>query len=76
MFGVMQHLNIENYKTVQEAPIYREGFKAIEIEKAVVVQLGTEGGNSTCDLVLVDKEGQHFVVMLTGNLIKTLAAVL
>lgn len=45
-------------------------FKPIEIETAVVVTNGTEAGNPTVDLVLVDQAGQRYVVMLTGALIK------
>lgn len=47
-------------------------FKPIEIETAVVVLDGTEAGNPTIDLVLVDEKGQRFVVMLTGALIKSI----
>lgn len=50
-----------------------DSFKPIEIEKAVVVQNGTEGGNPTVDLVLLDQTGQRFVVMLTGTLVNMLA---
>lgn len=47
-------------------------FKPIEIETAVVVSNGTEAGNATVDLVLVDQKGQHFVVMLTGALLRSI----
>jgi hypothetical protein len=47
-------------------------YSAIEIEKVVVVRNGTEAGNSTVDLVLKDKHGKKFVVMVTGNLIKSI----
>jgi hypothetical protein len=47
-------------------------YSAIEIEKVVVVRKGTEGGNSTVDLVLKDQHGKKFVVMVTGNLIKSI----
>lgn len=49
-----------------------ERYKPIEIERAVVVQNGTEGGNSTVDFILKDQTGQRFVVMLTGRLLKLL----
>lgn len=75
-FGMMQHLNIhicENAEdAIQKGHVYREGVKAVEIDKVVVVRKGTEGGNSTVDLVLKDREGNTFVVMLTGNLLKSI----
>ena len=75
-FGMMQHLNIhiceDANDAIQKGHIYREGTKAIEIDKVVVVRKGTEGGNSTVDLVLKDQEGNTFVVMVTGNLLKSI----
>lgn len=75
-FGMMQHLNIHICEdaddAIQKGHIYREGTKAIEIDKVVVVRKGTEGGNSTVDLVLKDQEGNTFVVMVTGKLLKSI----
>lgn len=76
MFGQMQHLNIHICQNAEEAiekgHIYRDGVKAVEIDKVVVVREGTEGGNSTVDLVLKDQQGNTFVVMVTGNLLKSI----
>lgn len=75
-FGMIQHLNIHICQNAQEAidkgHIYREGVKAVEIDKVVVVREGTESGNSTVDLVLKDQQGNTFVVMVTGNLLKSI----
>lgn len=75
-FGMMQHLNIHICQNAQEAidkgHIYRDDVKAVEIDKVVVVREGTEGGNSTVDLVLKDQQGNTFVVMVTGNLLKSI----
>ena len=75
-FGMMQHLNVhicENAEdAIQKGHVYREGVKAVEIDKVVVVRKGTEAGNSTVDLVLKDQEGNTFVVMVTGNLLKSI----
>lgn len=75
-FGMMQHLYIHICQNAQEAidkgHIYREGVKAVEIDKVVVVREGTEGGNSTVDLVLKDQQGNTFVVMITGSLLKSI----
>ena len=75
-FGIMQHLNLHICEDADDAiakgHIYREGIKPIEIDKVVVVRSGTEAGNSTVDLVLKDQEGNTFVVMVTGNLLKSI----
>ena len=75
-FGMMQHLNVhicENAEdAIEKGHIYREGVKAVEIDKVVVVRKGTEAGNSTVDLVLKDPQGNTFVVMVTGNLLKSI----
>lgn len=76
MFGVMNHLNIVVCKDAEEATEkgfhYRDPVKAVEIEKVVVVQQGTVGGNSTVDIILRDKDGNQFVTMVTGNLLKSI----
>lgn len=76
MFGVMQHLDVVICKDADEAAqkgfVYRGDIKAVEIEKVVVVQQGTQAGNSTVDLVLKDEHGKQYVVMLTGNLLKSI----
>lgn len=75
-FGMMQHLNIHICQNAQEAidkgHIYRDDVKPVEIDKVVVVQGGTVEGNSTVDLVLKDKEGNKYVVMVTGRLLKSI----
>ncbi len=80
-FGIMQHLSVAVCKdaddAIQQGFNYRApDYKAIEIEKVVVVENGTVGGNKTVDIILKDETGQKFVVMLTGNLLKTVAATL
>lgn len=76
MFGVMQHLKVVLCKDAEEAQqkghIYHEGFTAVEIDTVVVVQQGTESGNPTVDLVLKDAAGNKYVVMVTGNLLKSI----
>lgn len=78
MFGVMQHLKVvvceNSSEAVEKGYVYShsKGFKAIEIETVVVVRKGTEGGNSTVDLILVDEAGNKFVCMVTGALLKSI----
>ena len=76
MFGVMNQLDIVICKDAAEATEkgfhYMPPIKAVEIAKVVVVRQGTEEGNSTVDFVLHDKEGNMFVVMITGALLKAI----
>ena len=79
MSGITQHLNVVlcpdaenaietgyNYNQWNPRPL------GLTIEKAVIVQNGTVGGNSTVDLILVDETGKQYVAMVTGNLLKAL----
>ena len=77
MFGIMQHLKIAVCADADDA--IRKGFdykgrdiKPIEISQVVVVQKGTVEGNSTVDLLLHDEAGNSYVVMVTGNLLKSI----
>ena len=76
MFGVMNHLKVSVCKDADEAikkgHVYESGFTRVAIEEVVVVQRGTQQGNSTVDLVLVDEQGKKYVVMLTGALLKSI----
>ena len=76
-FGIMNHLDIHICKDAEEATqkghIYSGGkVKAVEIDKVVVVRNGTQEGNSTVDLVLKDQQGNKYVVMMTGRLLKSI----
>lgn len=79
MFGVMQHLRVRVFDNAEAA--LAAGYskigkyvdtKPVEITQVVVVRNGTQGGNSTADLVMQDQEGNQYVVMVTGNLLKSL----
>jgi hypothetical protein len=77
MFGVMQHLKITMCENADEAiekgfDYKGKGIKAIEIAEVVVIKKGTQLGHPTVDLVMVDEYGTKYVVMLTGNLIKSI----
>lgn len=47
-------------------------YKACEVKQVVVVKHGTTSGASTVDLIIADETGQKYVVMLTGNLLKSI----
>jgi hypothetical protein len=76
MFGMMQHLEVVVCQNAEEATqkgyVYHDGIKPVEIEKVVVVREGTQAGNATVDLILKDEQGNKFVVMVTGNLLKSI----
>lgn len=77
MFGIMQHLNIVMCEDADDAQnkgyIYVDGsYKAVEIDTVVVVKNGTETGKPTVDIILKDQEGNKMVVMVTGNLLKSI----
>jgi hypothetical protein len=77
MFGIMQHLSVvvcENADdAIQKGYDYKgTDIKAVQIDKAVVVKNGTQAGDSTVDFLLSDEAGNRYVVLVTGNLLKTL----
>jgi len=77
MFGMMNHLSVHICEDANDASekghVYTQPqYQSVEIEKVVVVRQGTVEGNSTVDLVLHDGKGNKFVVMLTGNLLKSI----
>jgi hypothetical protein len=81
MFGAIQHLIVRIFPTADEASAagfdrndkYKDT-KPLEIKTAVVVKDGTVGHNSTVDLVLEDAEGNRYVAILTGTLLRGIPA--
>lgn len=70
----MKHLSIQICKDPSEAPVYsKEQFKSVELTNAVVVKNGTQEGNPTVDLVFEDNEGNKFVALTTGRILKSLS---
>ncbi len=76
-FGITQTLSLDICENAEDA--VRKGYKykspeykPINISKVVVVKNGTEGGNSTVDLILEDASGQKFVTMITGKLLSAI----
>lgn len=75
----MNSLSIKICDNPQEAPDYNtngEGFKGAKIEKVLIVRQGTEGGNDTVDIQFTDQEGNKFVAMTTGRLLKSVTDLL
>lgn len=76
MQGINQHLKITICQNAEDAVAkgykYNPPIKALNIAEVVVVREGTEGGNPTVDLILVDVTGNKYVTMVTGNLLKSI----
>lgn len=76
-FGIMQHLKITICKNAGEAVEkgYRYGpdkYTPVEIDEVIVVRSGIVSGASTVDLIIKDEAGNKYVVMVTGNLLKSI----
>jgi hypothetical protein len=71
------HLQINVHKDPDDAPKFSaEEFTGVILSEANVVRNGTVEGRSTVDLVFEDAKGKKFVMMLTGRLIRNLAAII
>lgn len=49
-------------------------YQPLRLDTAVVVKNGTQAGNSTVDLVMVDEHGQKYVVLISSKLLATIPA--
>lgn len=73
----MMMLDIRIVETTQDVPNYHKDhpdWKPLDFEKVIVVVGGTMSGQATVDFQLKDSGGNMYVAMLTGNLVKSLAA--
>lgn len=68
-------ISIKICNSIDEAPNYNKigGFKAANLTEAVIVKSGTQGGNPTVDLVFHDEQGNKFVALITGRLLKAVS---
>lgn len=51
---------------------YGADYAPLQITSAVIVRNGTESGKPTVDLILKDADGNKYVAMLTGALLKSI----
>jgi hypothetical protein len=73
----MNALKIEIVDNPSLAPNYNRDeleTRAARIDKCIIVGKGTVEGNPTVDFHIFAEDGSKFVAMLTGNLVKSLAA--
>lgn len=74
----MNAITINIFDNAQEAikagfTYHTENFTVCDIVNAVVVKNGTLQGNSTVDVIMKDVNGNKFVAIITGNLLKGIA---
>lgn len=75
--GIQQHLDVIICKDAAEATekghVYTDrGVVPVTIQHVVVIRDGTELHNPTVDFLMVDQEGNEFVFMITGALLKSI----
>jgi hypothetical protein len=70
-------LSVHIFNHPSEAPTFRPpDFLAATLDHANIVRRGTKNNLSTVDLVFVNKDGQKYVAMITGALVRSLAAMI
>lgn len=78
MHCIHQHLKIIMAEDGRDAAMmgydYAAGeeYKPIRVTEIVVIRKGTEGGNPTVDFLLQAPDGQKYVFMVTGALLKSI----
>lgn len=75
--SITQYISVTICRDAEEATdrgfvYHKNEYTALRISHAVVVQKGTEKGNPTVDLILVDETGKQYMTMVTGNLLKSI----
>lgn len=55
-------------ETVNSAPKYDHSTTMLKMEKAIIVEKGTESGKCTVDLQCVNKHGQKYIIMISGQI--------
>ena len=75
--GIQQHLDVIICKDATEATekghVYTgRGVVPVTVQRVVVIRDGTELHNPTVDFLMVDQDGNEFVFMITGALLKSL----
>lgn len=72
----MQKLKIKIFKDADEAIragyVYKAPMKGVKVTEAVIIKNGTTTGNPTVDIIFEDNEGNRYVAMTTGALLKAL----
>lgn len=74
--SVQRDLTIEICETSQDAPNWSRDHgdvRSCRIENAYIVKKGMQSGKATVDLLFTNKDGEKYVVLMTGRLIKGLA---
>lgn len=73
---VSNSLSIKKHDSYHSAPNYGGDIQSLRMVEAHIVSNGTVNGKPTVDLQFVDPDGNHYVVMTTGDIINSLSRVL
>ncbi len=73
---ITKMISTEIKESSKEAPNYGADYKMVKIVKAILVANGMESGKPSVDLQLVDKNGNKYIAMLSGELYKSVAIIL
>jgi len=60
--------------TPADAPTYGSETRLLRLHTCIVVGKGTEAGNPTIDLQLIDEDGREYIAMVTGGILEGIAA--
>ncbi|MEQ1828050.1 MAG: hypothetical protein ABL921_18965 [Pirellula sp.] len=72
-------LFVEVVNSPDDAPNYRRDdcdVRTVSIDKCIIVKNGMVNGKATVDFQISAQDGSKFVAMLTGKLVKYLAAMI
>jgi hypothetical protein len=77
MFGIMNHLSVTLCADAEDAVAKGYDYKGknitpVTVKEIVVIRNGTVGENATLDFLMEDQDGNRYMFMVTGNLIKSL----
>lgn len=80
VFALSTNLDVRVFEHAQEAIdhgfVYRAPeYTPVKIEKVVVVKKGTQNGNPTVDLLLIDETGKKYMTMTTAALLRSIAGI-
>ena len=73
---ITKMISTEIKESYKEAPNYGPDYTMVKIVKAILVGKGMQSGKPSVDLQLVDKKGNKYIAMLSGELYKSVSIIL
>jgi hypothetical protein len=68
-------LEVGRYDSIDEAPTYH-GSVYLTLDRMNLVRNGTQGGQTTIDIIMTDENGKTHTAIITANLLKSATAIL